>query len=43
MSLGPSGFLYLILLLVVLLGCRRVVVKTEKAKAAEEMTKYLTS
>jgi hypothetical protein len=32
-----------ILLLLVLLGCRRVIVKTEKAKAVEAITKYLTS
>ena len=39
MMLGPSDFLSYILLLVILLGFRRVIIKTEKAKAVEAMKK----
>ena len=37
MTLAPSRFIFLFLL-VILLGCRRVIVKTEKAKAVEGMS-----
>ena len=37
--LGPSDFLTYILLLVILLGFRRVIIKTEKAKAVEAMNR----
>jgi hypothetical protein len=43
MTCAQSGFLSLILLLVLLLGYRRVIVKTEKAKAMEAVNKYIIS